>query len=164
MVCVLRVDRTDLIRSLFWWSCALTALREPTPNHLLTKLIDLTEDQPMRNISLSAFCAALALNVGCAQHSAPVEISDGSSPATATAKADNKNCPIMGHPVAEDGGSSTWNGKTIGYCCEGCKPKFEALSDDEKAAKLAKADATNHSGHEGHGDADSSIEDATEET
>lgn len=54
----------------------------------------------------------------------------------------------MGHPVAADGGTSSWDGKTIGYCCEGCKPKFDTLSDNVKAAKLAKADNADHGGHD----------------
>lgn len=122
----------------------------------------------MRNITLPAFCAALTLTVGCAQYSAPVETSDSltSTPATGAqnseaSKMANRNCPIMGHSVASDGGTSSWNGKTIGYCCEGCKPKFDALSDEEKVAKLAKADNADHSGHD---DVQSSDGSTTEET
>lgn len=48
----------------------------------------------------------------------------------------NANCPMMGDPVEADSAVTEWNGKKVGYCCDGCKGKFEALSDAEKTAKL----------------------------
>lgn len=54
----------------------------------------------------------------------------------------NANCPMMGNPVAADGGSVEFQGHTIGFCCEGCAPKFEKLSDKEKLAKLAEVGYT----------------------
>ena len=113
----------------------------------------------MRLSILMALFTVLPLAAGCSQPSAPTETTDSAQPsATETAAAessaatDNKNCPIMGHAVSAEGGSTTWNGKTIGFCCDGCKPKFEALSDDEKAAKLAAADKDEHGDHADHGD------------
>jgi hypothetical protein len=52
----------------------------------------------------------------------------------------NAFCPIMFHAISGKGEVTTWNEKSIGYCCDGCKEKFEALSDDDKKAALAKAD------------------------
>ena len=51
----------------------------------------------------------------------------------------NANCPIMGSPVKADGGSADYNGKTVGFCCPGCIEKWTALSDEDKAKKLAEA-------------------------
>ena len=53
----------------------------------------------------------------------------------------NTTCPIMGGEVTEAGGSVDWNGKAIGFCCDGCDEKWQALSEDEKSEKLAKAQA-----------------------
>ena len=115
-----------------------------------------------------ALLTLLPLAAGCSQPSAPTETADSAqlsatetAAAESVAAADNKNCPIMGHPVSAEGGSTTWNGKTIGFCCDGCKPKFEALSDDEKAAKLAEADKGDHADD---GAAGSEAASASEET
>ena len=54
----------------------------------------------------------------------------------------NANCPLMGNPVEADGGSAEFKGHTIGFCCEGCAPKFEKLSETEKLAKLAEVGYT----------------------
>lgn len=50
----------------------------------------------------------------------------------------NANCPGMGNPVDVSVPTYDWNGKTIGFCCDGCPEKFAKLSDAEKAAALAK--------------------------
>jgi hypothetical protein len=57
----------------------------------------------------------------------------------------NAKCPIMGgKPTAEL--TTDYEGKTIGFCCDGCPEKWETLSDDEKAEKFAKVDA--HAGQD----------------
>ena len=52
----------------------------------------------------------------------------------------NAMCPIMGKAVdPKDGGSAPWaDGKKVGFCCPGCSDKWNALTDDQKAAKLAQ--------------------------
>ncbi len=70
----------------------------------------------------------------------------------------NQHCPIMGGDVTEDGGTVQWNGQTIGFCCDGCSEEFTALSDEEKAEKLAAADKAHHD-HEHADDADQDDED-----
>ena len=52
-----------------------------------------------------------------------------------TPKPVNAKCPIMGGE-AKATVTTTWNGKTIGFCCKPCIPKWNALSDEQKAAKL----------------------------
>lgn len=52
----------------------------------------------------------------------------------------NDRCPIMGgKPTAEL--TAEYQGKTIGFCCEGCPEEWAALSDQEKAEKFAKVAA-----------------------
>ena len=53
----------------------------------------------------------------------------------------NAKCPVMGGKVDVDGELATFNGKSIGFCCPGCKPKWEAWSAAEKADFIAKAEA-----------------------
>ena len=46
----------------------------------------------------------------------------------------NAKCPIMGGTVDADGELASFNGKTIGFCCPGCKPKWEAWDTAKKVA------------------------------
>ena len=48
----------------------------------------------------------------------------------------NAKCPIMGGK-AKDTVTTTWNGKTVGFCCPPCIKKWNDLSEAEKAKKLA---------------------------
>ena len=114
----------------------------------------------MKNLSRLSLLAMVALLAGCAgdttvstENQVTPEATGESTPkATETVATDNKNCPIMGHAVTADGGTLAWNGKTIGFCCEGCKPEFEKLSDEDKTAKLAEADKADHSEHKEGGE------------
>lgn len=42
-----------------------------------------------------------------------------------SAKPINSACPVSGAPI-KDGFVSTFQGKTVGFCCNGCKGKFDA--------------------------------------
>jgi len=91
-------------------------------------------------ITLITLLAAMMVAGGCSQPES----------STSVAGPTNTHCPIMGHKVADDGGSTTWNGQTVAFCCEDCLPKWNELSDDDKATKLAEAGKGSHSEHEGH--------------
>lgn len=67
----------------------------------------------------------------------------------------NTECPIMGGgPTAEL--TAEYQGKTIGFCCDGCPEKWADLSDDVKAEKFAKvavnADHDHADGNHDHSD------------
>lgn len=52
----------------------------------------------------------------------------------------NTVCPIAGKPLnPEKEITLNWEGKTIGFCCPNCEKKFEAMSTEEKTAKLTAA-------------------------
>ena len=54
----------------------------------------------------------------------------------------NTTCPIMGgdvHPAVTGNLYTIFDGQGVGFCCPGCKDKFDALSDTEKIKKLAAA-------------------------
>ena len=71
----------------------------------------------------------------------------------------NQLCPIMGSTVTEDGGTTEFDGKLVGFCCPSCDGKWSKLSDTNKAAKLASADTIKEAdnGH-GHDDGDKDVE------
>ncbi len=50
----------------------------------------------------------------------------------------NSACPYSGGKVKADF-TSDYNGQTIGFCCAGCKSKFDSGDDAAKAAIAAKA-------------------------
>ena len=43
-----------------------------------------------------------------------------------------------GRFLEADGGTTEFQGHTIGFCCQNCVGKFEAMTDADKAAALAK--------------------------
>ncbi len=95
-------------------------------------------------------------SVGC-NPSPSTETADDPSPTVTTVATANEYCPIMGGKVSEDGGTVEWNDETIGFCCDGCDEKWVALSDEDKAEKLAAAKAkaetdSSHGDHQGDHD------------
>ena len=60
---------------------------------------------------------------------------------TGAASVVNSKCPMMaGRAVSADTKfTRTFQGMTVGFCCAGCPAKWDALSDEEKTAKLAGA-------------------------
>lgn len=48
----------------------------------------------------------------------------------------NARCPMGREVVQASGGSATWKGMRVGFCCAMCEPLFEGLNDAEKAAAL----------------------------
>ena len=59
-----------------------------------------------------------------------------------TVKGDNAVCPMMGNKLPAAGvptaQSRKYKGKTIGFCCPPCAPKWDNLSDAKKDAFVAK--------------------------
>ncbi len=113
----------------------------------------------MRFIS---FCASIALAmclpalVGCGSNTevtapvTPEASAEALSPEVTPVSFANDKCPIMGgKPKAEL--TADWDGKTIGFCCEGCPEKWAKLSEQERTEKFAAA-AADSGAHAEHGD------------
>jgi len=90
-------------------------------------------------ISLSVVTFAFAVN-GCTQQPSDLPGDNASSTSDTAAATINKNCPVMGSPVTDDGGRYDWNGKNVGFCCPGCIEAFAELSDEDKTEAIADAD------------------------
>lgn len=92
-------------------------------------------------IAMAATCVAL---IGACKGTEPTQHSDGHGGTHAMTQREsapkpvNKTCPIMGGEVDPTGELASYGEFTIGFCCDGCKPKWEALDDDKKAAFLAE--------------------------
>jgi len=63
---------------------------------------------------------------------------DSSSPAAAAAGTINDRCPIAGQPVDLAADTAEWQGGTVGFCCNGCAARWDDMSDDERAARIAR--------------------------
>lgn len=77
--------------------------------------------------------AAIVLTVaglcGCANN--------GNSESDANAAVINPNCPVRTGSSVSPGVTTEWDGKTVGFCCAGCRSAWEKKSDEEKRASLA---------------------------
>ncbi|NND97122.1 MAG: hypothetical protein HKN47_07330 [Pirellulaceae bacterium] len=94
----------------------------------------------MRNsvIFISGSLLLLSVVIGCRERdddTAPVIQVPTTVEATPVSFA-NKKCPIMGGTPSVDL-TAQYEGKTIGFCCDGCPQKWAALSDEAKAEKFA---------------------------
>ena len=104
-----------------------------------------------RFIPLTLLLATAAF-VGCSKQDDATSAGGGGTTDSASVGPINEHCPIMGEDVTEDGGQVDFNGQIVGFCCEECAGKFQALSDEEKTKALADADHA-HGDHD-HGDHD----------
>jgi hypothetical protein len=86
-------------------------------------------------ITLAAACAACMLAMGCHEDNKQAMSKGTDQPAHVMAS--NEMCPFSGK-AANQNVSSTYNGKTVHFCCNGCKAKFDAMSDADKAKMCAK--------------------------
>ncbi len=85
-------------------------------------------------MTLVAACLACAGLMGC--HHDSKQMGASGTKADAHVMASSDVCPFSGKP-ANPSYTSTYNGKTVGFCCPNCKAKFDAMSDADKAARLA---------------------------
>lgn len=80
------------------------------------------------------------INTGMAKHVKP--------------KFANVRCPIMGSPInSEKVGENLirkYKGQKVAFCCAGCPPAWDKLSDAEKDTKLAKAKPKSVESHSKH--------------
>lgn len=89
-------------------------------------------------VMIAACCAALA--VGCQSESKDKKAAaDTPAPQQASMGAMNTKCPVMPAHAAGTKTVVDYNGQKVAFCCAGCVPKWNAMSDADKAAALAKA-------------------------
>ncbi|MCH2137359.1 MAG: hypothetical protein MK101_12420 [Phycisphaerales bacterium] len=48
----------------------------------------------------------------------------------------NDACPMSGKALTAASPASTWDNTTVGFCCNGCKSRFDGMSDTDKTAYL----------------------------
>jgi len=79
---------------------------------------------------------------GCSKDTTENEVKKTASPASKP-KFANTRCPIMGSPINPDQVPANlireYKGQKVAFCCGMCPPQWDKLSDEEKQAKLRKA-------------------------
>ncbi|MFZ9092102.1 MAG: hypothetical protein ACO3FE_18665 [Planctomycetaceae bacterium] len=83
----------------------------------------------------------LAVFVGCGETASETVVTDAAEPAAPAVEVANTVCPIMGNEIdltsLNEDTLVEWNGKKVAFCCPPCNEKWVALTDDERAEKLA---------------------------
>ena len=80
--------------------------------------------------SISIFVVATLCSLGCEstqKHDHASTVSPGIV---------NDACPISSRPLPEGCPTSTWDGTTLGFCCNGCKTRFDSQTSEEKTAEV----------------------------
>jgi hypothetical protein len=89
-------------------------------------------------LSLTLLAGLTLCLAGCGKEETP-ETPEGPK----TVAVVNVKCPMMGDTLNKAAVSDTqvreYKGQKVGFCCPPCMPKWDALSEEEKAAKLAAA-------------------------
>lgn len=81
-----------------------------------------------RSMTFVAAIASLALLGACE-----------SSPKATTASASapiNTKCPVGGEAI-DSTVTTSYNGKTVGFCCNSCKGKWDKMTAEKQSAALA---------------------------
>ena len=55
---------------------------------------------------------------------------------TTNSKAMNATCPVSGKALETGSPVTTFDGKTIGFCCNNCVNKFNGMPNADKQAKI----------------------------
>lgn len=129
-------------------ACALSERKSLIPNQSSDGNVpSQTRETNMRYLMASAALLLLsAAIIGCGSTSETDTTPAVTDPVEATSVSlANTKCPIMGGTPTEEL-TVDYDGKTIGFCCDGCPQKWATLDEDEKAEKFAKVDA--HAGHD----------------
>lgn len=82
-------------------------------------------------------CEKCAVAKDCTDCGGPANCEKCASNA-ATLGASNGNCPFSGNPVDTSTRTVSFQGQEVGFCCNDCADKFEAMTDADKMAALGK--------------------------
>lgn len=83
----------------------------------------------MKNIAIVGLLACGLLFTGCHNNKAKTTATSASPSVM------NTKCPFSSELVTE-GITSDWNGKTVGFCCNGCKGKWDKLDDAKRTSMI----------------------------
>ena len=83
--------------------------------------------------SISLIVIATLFSFGCDSAQKQDQTASAVSPGMV-----NDACPISSRPLKTGCPTSTWDGVTLGFCCNGCKKRFDSMDVAQKNAEIAK--------------------------
>ena len=88
-------------------------------------------------MKLLAIACVLAFGLSSAQAAVDTPTADDVSVTLEDAKPVNAKCPMNPAKDVNPKMTVTYKEQLIGFCCGGCKARFEKLTDEEKAKRVA---------------------------
>jgi hypothetical protein len=92
----------------------------------------------MRRPTIRTFITALALGLAATLTACDSAEKTDDATTQPAMGAINDTCPVMGEAVDPSASTVDWNGHTIGFCCDGCVKKWNAMTAADKNAFVAK--------------------------
>lgn len=96
----------------------------------------------MTRLQLTAgvLLSTLGLSLGACQQAPKADAAPGGQQAAVAAGTPvNAYCPIFDDNKVNPNLTAEWQGKTVAFCCAGCRAKWAKLSDQRKTEELAEA-------------------------
>ena len=90
-------------------------------------------------LAAAACCAAMVVGCESSSKDKKAEAAPAAAPKQASMGVVNTKCPVMPSHEAGSKATTSYQGQTVGFCCAGCVPKWNAMTDAQKAEALAKA-------------------------
>ncbi len=91
-------------------------------------------------VAVPALLVAALFLGACSSDSKKTDTKAPATPAkTGSMGVMNSKCPISGETVDKDDPTMAYKDGKVAFCCKNCEAKFNALSDADKAAKVAAA-------------------------
>ncbi|MFO0828105.1 MAG: hypothetical protein U0572_08140 [Phycisphaerales bacterium] len=94
----------------------------------------------MRRTLVLALCLAAAMPCACASTEKKTESPDycaSVKPGTVTSA--NYYCVVMLNDPVDPTVTREWKGQKVGFCCQGCIKKWDAMTDAQKDAAVTAA-------------------------
>ncbi len=93
----------------------------------------------MRNLLMSAAAVVAGMLAGCQSGSNAADESMCLERKPGTIVTVNEYCAVVPADPVDPTVVAEWKGQKVGFCCKGCLPKWEKMSEAEKDAALAGA-------------------------
>ena len=96
-----------------------------------------------RSVIVLSACTLLGAALGACQSTQTAAKGEDQSmcmaPKPGTITSVNQYCVMVNADPVNPEVVTQWKGQTVGFCCNGCVPKWEKLTEAQKDAALAKA-------------------------
>jgi hypothetical protein len=99
---------------------------------------------PQEHESMKIRCLAVPALLACALivgacSSSQTKSDKAATPAKASMGLMNSKCPMQGEPVDKDDPTTDYKGGKVAFCCKNCMAKFQKLTPEQQAQKVAAA-------------------------